>query len=289
MRQLKISQQTTDRSTISVEKYLNDVAKIELLTPQEEAEITELIFSTGDEKAKKRLIDANLRFVISVAKQYQGSGLPLEDLISEGNAGLMKAADRFDPTRGFKFISFAVWWIRQSILQAISTTGRTIYQPSNRTGKFSKMRRAISQLEQRLERQPTEEEIAEYMDISVEEVKDILITQAQTTSYDAPISTENGSESILSLIKDDSHGSPDSFINTAIENNEMVKEISKHLSPKQLFGVLSYYGINCKQMTLNQIAEELEMSREGARQIVEAGMKRLRSRKKLFEHIFYDL
>lgn len=287
MRQLKISQQTTNRSTIAVEKYLNDVSKIPLLTPAEETEITTLIFETGDEKAKKRLIDANLRFVISVAKQYQGSGLPLEDLISEGNLGLMKAADRFDPTKGFKFISFAVWWIRQMILQAIATTGRTIYQPSNRTGKFGKLRRAVAELEQRLERQPVEEEIAEYMGMKVDEVKDILETQAQTTSYNAPIKTDGTPDEMVSLYEDKSSIKPDENVSLNDDRATLVKHMSKYLTARQLQAICYYYGINSKQKSLVEIADEYGITKEGARQIIEAGTKRLKTRKDLLKELFY--
>jgi RNA polymerase primary sigma factor len=287
MRQLKISQQTTNRTTIAVEKYLNDVSKIPLLTPAEETELAMLIFETGDEKAKKRLIDANLRFVISVAKQYQGSGLPLEDLISEGNLGLMKAADRFDPTKGFKFISFAVWWIRQMILQAISTTGRTIYQPSNRTGKFGKLRRAVAELEQRLERQPVEEEIAEYMGMKVEEVKDILETQAQTTSYNAPIKTDGTPSEMVSLYEDESSIKPDESVSLNDDRATLMKHMSKYLTERQLQAICSYYGINSKQKSLVEIADDYGITREGARQIIEAGTKRLKNRKDLLKELFY--
>lgn len=287
MRQLKISQQTTNRSTIAVEKYLNDVSKIPLLTPAEETELAMLIFETGDEKAKKRLIDANLRFVISVAKQYQGSGLPLEDLISEGNLGLMKAADRFDPTKGFKFISFAVWWIRQMILQAIATTGRTIYQPSNRTGKFGKLRRAVAELEQRLERQPVEEEIAEYMGMKVDEVKDILETQAQTTSYNAPIKTDGTPDEMVSLYEDESSIKPDESVSLNDDRATLMKHMSKYLTERQLQAICSYYGINSKQKSLVEIADEYGITKEGARQIIEAGTKRLKNRKDLFKELFY--
>lgn len=289
MRQLKISVQTTDRSSISIEKYLNEVSRIPLLTPAEETEITALIFSNGDEKAKKRLINANLRFVISVAKQYQGSGLPLEDLIAEGNQGLMKAADRFDPSRGFKFISFAVWWIRQMIMQAISNTGRTIYQPSNRTGKFSKIRRAMAELEQRLERQPVEEEIAEYMSMSPEEVKDILETQAQTTSFNSPIKFDGTHEELVTLIEDESSTKPDDHLLLENKRNVLLKEISKHLTARQMDAICSYYGINVTQKTLVQIADDYGITKEGTRQVIEAGIKRLKNRKKLFEELFYAL
>lgn len=287
MRQLKISQQTTNRSTIAVEKYLNDVSKIPLLTPAEEIELATLIFETGDEKAKKRLIDSNLRFVISVAKQYQGSGLPLEDLISEGNLGLMKAADRFDPTKGFKFISFAVWWIRQMILQAISTTGRTIYQPSNRTGKFGKLRRAVAELEQRLERQPVEEEIAEYMGMKVDEVKDILETQAQTTSYNAPIKNDGTPSEMVSLYEDESSIKPDESVSLNDDRATLMKHMSKYLTERQLQAICSYYGINSKQKSLVEIADEYGITKEGARQIIENGTKRLKNRKDLLKELFY--
>ena len=276
MRQLKISQQTTNRSTIAVEKYLNDVSKIPLLTPAEEIELATLIFETGDEKAKKRLIDSNLRFVIS-----------LEDLISEGNLGLMKAADRFDPTKGFKFISFAVWWIRQMILQAISTTGRTIYQPSNRTGKFGKLRRAVAELEQRLERQPVEEEIAEYMGMKVDEVKDILETQAQTTSYNAPIKNDGTPSEMVSLYEDESSIKPDESVSLNDDRATLMKHMSKYLTERQLQAICSYYGINSKQKSLVEIADEYGITKEGARQIIENGTKRLKNRKDLLKELFY--
>jgi RNA polymerase primary sigma factor len=289
MRQLKISNQTTDRSSISVEKYLNDVSKIALLTPEEETELTALIHATGDERAKTRLINANLRFVISVAKQYQGSGLTLEDLIAVGNMGLMKAADRFDPTRGFKFISFAVWWIRQMILQEIANTGRTIYQPSNRTGKWGQVRKAMRELEQILEREPTVEEIAEHMEQKVDFVKDIMETQGQTTSYDMPINLDGSPDTILSLMEDTSSLMPDSYAIHGETQHRLVIEMSKHLTQRQLQAVTWYYGIGCMPKSLVEIAEEHGgITREGARQTLEAGMKRLRNRKDLFAELFYN-
>lgn len=288
MRQLKITQQTTDRSTISVEKYLNDIAKIDLLTPQEETDLTTYIFETGDKAAKDKLVRANLRFVISVAKQYQGSGLPLEDLITAGNMGLMKAADRFDPTRGFKFISFAVWWVRQMILQEMSNNSRTIYQPSNRTGKWGKVKRAISELEQLLERDPTVEEIANHMGETEDFVFDIMQTQRQTTSYDVTLSVD-GSDTMLAILEDDKIDAPDSDAIHSDTHRRLLVEMKKHLTGNQLSAVLWYYGIGCEAVTLGEIAERLDVSRERARQVVEAGMKRLRSRKDLFAELFYDL
>ncbi|HLU86068.1 MAG TPA: RNA polymerase sigma factor RpoD/SigA, partial [Vicingaceae bacterium] len=202
MRQLKITQQVTNRETVSLEKYLQEISKLDMITADEEVELARKI-KEGDMNALERLVRANLRFVISVAKQYQNQGLTLPDLINEGNIGLIKAAERFDETRGFKFISYAVWWIRQAILQAIAEQARIVRLPLNKIGNITKINRTFASLEQFHEREPSLDEIAEQLDITASEVSDFMKISGRHVSVDAPISDEDDSSSMLDLMSDD--------------------------------------------------------------------------------------
>ena len=289
MRQLRISKQITDRSSTSMEKYLNEVSAIPLLTPEQEIELTTLIHETGDKKAKDKLVKANLRFAISVAKQYQNYGVPLQDLITSANMGLITAADRFDPTRGFKFISFAVWWVRQSILQELNKNSKMVYQPQNRTASRNKITKAIRALEQKLEREPTPAEIAEYTGQEEYQVKDLLLTEAPTQSYDGAISNDGKKASFVTIIEDPYSMQPDSRAIHAETQSEVFNSLAKVLTDRQLFVITSYYGITGTQMSLVQIADELEISTERARQVLHKSMAKVKQHKKLFKDLFYDL
>jgi RNA polymerase primary sigma factor len=287
MRQLKISQQITLRESASVSKYFNEVSKEKLLTPDEELELTSLIYETGDEIAKQKLIKANLRFVISVAKQYQGTGLKLEDLISEGNIGLIKAVDRFDPTRGFKFISFAVWWIRQQILLCIDTKARQIYIPGNRIGKFYQIKREMLKLEQKLQREPEFYEVAEHMGLDPGFVEDMMTKRPETTSSDAPVGKENSSASLSEFLENTTHKDPDSGIDSTVIVNQLKSIMQKSLNPMQFTIAKMFLGIEKEAMSIVQISVELDMEQNRIRSIRDYAMARLRKNKKcksLFQH-----
>lgn len=280
MRQLKISQQITSRESESVAKYFNEVSREKLLTPDEEIELTTLIYETGDEQAKQKLIKANLRFVISVAKQYQGAGLKLEDLISEGNIGLMKAVDRFDPTRGFKFISFAVWWIRQQIMYSIDTKGKQIYVPGNRVTKYNQIRRESAKLEQELQREPEPHEIAEFMGLDEDYVIDLLSKKVETTSSDSPVGQESGAASLSEFLENTTFDNPDSSLYSESITTEFKRIMYKILPPIQLQVAQMFLGIDKPQMSINQIALELEMQPNQVRSIRDYAIKKLRRNKK---------
>lgn len=280
MRQLKISQQITSRESESVAKYFNEVSREKLLTPDEEIELTTLIYETGDEQAKQKLIKANLRFVISVAKQYQGTGLKLEDLISEGNIGLIKAVDRFDPTRGFKFISFAVWWIRQQIMYSIDTKGKQIYIPGNRVTKYNQIRRESAKLEQELQREPEPHEIAEFMGLDEDYVIDLLSKKVETTSSDSPVGQESGAASLSEFLENTTFDNPDSSLYSDSIITEFKKLMQKILPPIQLQVAEMFLGVGKPQMSINQIALELEMQPNQVRSIRDYAIKKLRKNKK---------
>jgi len=280
MRQLKISQQITSRESESVAKYFNEVSKEKLLTPDEEIALTTLIYETGDEQAKQKLIKANLRFVISVAKQYQGAGLKLEDLISEGNIGLMKAVDRFDPTRGFKFISFAVWWIRQQIMYSIDTKGKQIYIPGNRVTKYNQIRRESAKLEQELQREPEPHEIAEFMGLDEDYIIDLLSKKVETTSSDSPVGQESGAASLSEFLENTTFDNPDSSLYSDSIVTEFKKLMQKILPPIQLQVAEMFLGVGKPQMSINQIALELEMQPNQVRSIRDYAIKKLRKNKK---------
>ncbi len=273
MRQLKITKQVTNRDTPSLDKYLQEIGKVELITPDEEVVLAKKIRS-GDNDALKKLVNANLRFVVSVAKQYQNQGMSLPDLINEGNLGLMKAAQRFDETRGFKFISYAVWWIRQAILQALAEQSRIVRLPVNKIGSINRINRAFSQLEQEFEREPSSQEIADILEMAPEEVKDALKTNGRTVSMDAPISSEE-ENSMYDVMQNPDTPSPDKNL----INESLAYEIERALctlSPREAKVLKLYFGISMKHpFTLEEIGEELGLTRERVRQIKEKAIKRI--------------
>lgn len=276
MRQLKIAKQVTNRETKSLDKYLSDIGRVDLITPEEEVELARKI-KDGDALALERLTKANLRFVVSVAKQYQNQGLTLSDLINEGNLGLIKSAQRFDETRGFKFISYAVWWIRQSILQAIAEQARIVRLPLNRVGSLSKIGKTFSCLEQEFEREPSHEEMAKALDITIEEVQDTLSVSGKHVSMDAPFSTEEDSGTLLDTLECDSEPKPDK----SLINESLRKEIERafsSLSLKEADILRYYFGIGMENnLTLEEIGEKLDLTRERVRQIKEKAIRKLRN------------
>lgn len=280
MRQLKISNQITSRESESVTKYFNEVSKEKLLTAEEELALTTLIYETGDEQAKQKLVKANLRFVISVAKQYQGAGLKLEDLISEGNIGLMKAADKFDPTRGFKFISFAVWWIRQQIMYSIDTKGKQIYIPGNRVTKYNQIKRESAKLEQQLEREPEMHEIAEFMGLDEDFVKDMFSKRTETTSSDSPVSGEPNAAPVSEFLENTTYQDPDSLVTSETIISEFKELMRKSLTPIQFEVAKMYLGIDSAQMSIGQISIELGIEQKSVRSIRDYAIKKLRKNKR---------
>lgn len=275
MRQLKISKQVTNRDTLSLDKYLHEIGKVELLSPELEVELAKKI-RRGDRMAFETLIKANLRFVVSVAKQYQNQGLSLPDLINEGNLGLIKAAERFDETRGFKFISYAVWWIRQSILQALAEHARIVRLPLNKIGSISKINKAFSMLEQEYQREPTNDEMADILNTSRELVEDTLSLSNLHVSMDAPISDDESSNLYDMLLNNDSPDPDNELITDSLR-----KEIERSLSTlgEREADILRYYfGLNgFPPFTLEEIGEEFGLTRERVRQIKEKAIKKLRN------------
>lgn len=275
MRQLKITASITSRENDSLEKYLSEIAKIDMITPEEEAELARKI-RTGDELALDKLTKANLRFVVSVAKQYQGHGLTLSDLINEGNVGLIKAAKKFDETKGFKFISYAVWWIRQSIMLAIVEHSRLIRLPLNKAGNVSKVNKAVSAFEQEFEREPTSAELAEVLHLKDADVKDIIISNIKHVSMDAPLGGDNEDGSMAEILEDKGEDTPDhSLINESLKNE--IATALKVLSEREAEVVAAYFGINgFAAMSVDEIAQKFNLSRERMRQIKERAIRRLR-------------
>jgi len=273
MRQLKITKQVTNRDTPSLDKYLQEIGKVDLITPEEEVNLARRI-RAGDPEALSKLVKANLRFVVSVAKQYQNQGMSLPDLINEGNLGLIKAAQRFDETRGFKFISYAVWWIRQAILQALAEQARIVRLPVNKIGSINRINRAFSKLEQEYEREPSSQEIADMLEMASDEVKESLKTNGRTVSMDAPISSEE-ENSMYDVIPNTDAPSPDrNLINESL-SYEIERALST-LSPREAKVLKLYFGINMKHpFTLEEIGEELKLTRERVRQIKEKAIKRI--------------
>ncbi len=274
MRQLKISKQITNRESQSLDKYLQEIGKVDLLTADEEVVLAKLIRS-GDKIALEKLTKANLRFVVSVAKQYQNQGLSLSDLINEGNLGLIKSAQRFDETRGFKFISYAVWWIRQSILQALAEQSRIVRLPLNRVGSLNKISRTFSQLEQKYEREPTTEELAEVLEVSANEVRDTMKVSGRHVSVDAPF-TQGEENSLLDVLENGSEEKPDD----ELMHDSLRKEIQRSLATltdREADVILLYFGLNgTHAMTLEEIGARFHLTRERVRQIKEKGIKKLR-------------
>lgn len=276
MRQLKITKQVTNRETISLDKYLHDISKVSLVSPEEETELAKKI-KDGDKDALEKLTKANLRFVVSVAKQYQNQGLTLPDLINEGNIGLIKAAQRFDETRGFKFISYAVWWIRQSIMQAIAEQARIVRLPLNKIGNITKVNRTFAELEQLHEREPTIEEVADMLKISSKEVKDSLKMSGRHVSVDAPLSDDDDSSTMIDLMsQNDNKHVPDNDLITDSLRSEIERSFST-LSYREAEVLRMYFGINQKApLTLEEIGEKFDLTRERVRQIKEKALRRLK-------------
>lgn len=275
MRQLKISKQVTNREAQSLDKYLQEISRIQLLSGEKEVELAKKI-RLGDEQSLEMLVKANLRFVVSVSKQYQNQGLSLPDLINEGNLGLIKAAKRFDETRGFKFISYAVWWIRQSIMQALAEQARIVRLPLNRIGTLNKITRVVHQLEQENQEDPTADEIAVLLDTTSEIVEDALKMYGHHISMDAPLQDEEGG-TLLDLFQDDEIASPDEkLINGSLQVE--VERFLGTLSDREAEIIRYYYGLNgYRSHTLDEIAEMFSLTRERVRQLREKAIKKLKS------------
>lgn len=275
MRQLKISKSITNRESQSLEKYLQEIGKVELVSPEEEAELAQRI-KQGDQDALDRLTKANLRFVVSVAKQYQNQGLSLPDLINEGNLGLIKAAQRFDETRGFKFISYAVWWIRQSILQALAEQARIVRLPLNKVGLTNKIQKAFTQLEQQFEREPSAEELAELLELEIDEVNASLGTSARHISVDTPLG--EGEDNTLVDVMENVNAD---LAETRIEHDEsLLQEIERSMSSlteRQKEVICYFFGLGTDHpMTLEDIGEKFNLTRERVRQIKDKALTKMR-------------
>jgi RNA polymerase primary sigma factor len=276
MRQLKITKSITNRESQSLEKYLQEIGKVDLLTPEEEVELAKRI-KQGDSIALERLTKANLRFVVSVAKQYQNQGLSLSDLINEGNLGLIKAAQRFDETRGFKFISYAVWWIRQSILQALAEQSRIVRLPLNKVGSLNKINKAFSKLEQEFEREPSADELATILDIATEEVETTLGVAARHVSMDAPF-VEGEDNSLLDVLENNNTPKTDSQLDYKESLRNEIDRSLKTLTERQCDVIKLYFGIGVEHpMSLEDIGEKFGLTRERVRQIKDKAINKLRS------------
>jgi len=285
MRQLKITKSITNRESQSLEKYLQEIGKVDLLTPEEEVDLAKRI-KQGDQDALERLTKANLRFVVSVAKQYQNQGLSLSDLINEGNLGLIKAAQRFDETRGFKFISYAVWWIRQSILQALAEQSRIVRLPLNKVGSLNKINKAFSELEQAYEREPSSDELAALLEIPTEEVETTLSVASRHVSMDAPF-VDGEDNSLLDVLENGSTPVTDKHL---AYHQSLTTEIIRSLNTltdRQADVIKLYFGIGVEHpMSLEDIGEKFGLTRERVRQIKDKAINKLRSasRSKLLKH-----
>ena len=274
MRQLKITKSITNRESASLDKYLQEIGREELVTPDEEVELAQRI-RKGDQEALEKLTRANLRFVVSVAKQYQNQGLSLPDLINEGNLGLIKAAEKFDETRGFKFISYAVWWIRQSILQALAEQSRIVRLPLNQVGSLNKINKALSKFEQENERQPSNEELSEMIDVPKDKISDTLRVGSRHVSVDAPF-VEGEDNSLLDVLPNDDSPSADRGLVNESLNIEIERALST-LTDREREIIKSFFGIGCQEMTLEEIGERFGLTRERVRQIKEKAIRRLKS------------
>lgn len=276
MRQLKITKSITNRESQSLEKYLQEIGKVDLLTPEEEVELAKLI-KQGNQVALEKLTKANLRFVVSVAKQYQNQGLSLSDLINEGNLGLIKAAQRFDETRGFKFISYAVWWIRQSILQALAEQSRIVRLPLNKVGSLNKINRAFSELEQEYEREPSAEELAALLEIPTEEVETTLGVAARHVSMDAPF-VEGEDNSLLDVLENDSTPATDSRLEYKDSLRREIERALGTLTDRQADVIKLYFGLGVEHPeSLEDIGDKFGLTRERVRQIKDKAINKLRS------------
>ena len=276
MRQLKITKSITNRESASLDKYLQEIGREELISVSEEVELAQRI-KKGDQKALDKLIKANLRFVVSVAKQYQNQGLSLPDLINEGNLGLIRAAQKFDETRGFKFISYAVWWIRQSILQALAEQSRIVRLPLNQVGSLNKITKEMARFEQENERRPSTEELADRLDMSVDKISDAIQVSGRPISVDAPF-VEGEDNSLLDVLANDDSPMADADLN----KESLSKEVDRAL--KQLYDrereiLKMFFGIGCQEMTLEEIGAKFDLTRERVRQIKEKAIRRLKGKK----------
>jgi RNA polymerase primary sigma factor len=275
MRQLKISKQITNRESQSLDKYLQEIGKVDLITADEEVQLAKRI-QQGDQRALEKLTKANLRFVVSVAKQYQNQGLTLGDLINEGNLGLIKAGQRFDETRGFKFISYAVWWIRQSILQALAEQSRIVRLPLNRVGSLNKISKAFSLLEQQFEREPTAAELAEVLDMTVNDVEDTMKVSGRHVSMDAPFA-DGEENSLLDILQDEDQIRPDNGLMSESLRREVERALST-LTKREADVLRFYFGLGgIPPLSLEEIGEKFGLTRERVRQIKEKSIRRLRN------------
>ncbi|MCF8330314.1 MAG: RNA polymerase sigma factor RpoD/SigA [Crocinitomicaceae bacterium] len=276
MRQLKIAKQVTNRETASLDKYLQEIGRVDLITADEEVELARKI-RAGDRLALERLTKANLRFVVSVSKQYQNQGLALPDLINEGNLGLIKAAERFDETRGFKFISYAVWWIRQSILQALAEQARIVRLPLNKIGNINKINRAFSELEQKFERPPSAEELAEFLSCSTEEIKQSLAQNGRHISMDAPlVESDESSSTMYDVLMGDSLPSPESNLVLESLRSDIRRSLTT-LTARESEVISMFFGLEGKApLSLEEIGDRFELTRERVRQIKEKAIRRLK-------------
>ena len=283
MRQLKITKQVTNRETASLDKYLQEIGKVDLITADEEVELAQRI-KAGDQRALEKLTKANLRFVVSVAKQYQNQGLTLPDLINEGNLGLIKAAQRFDETRGFKFISYAVWWIRQSILQALAEQSRIVRLPLNKIGSINKINKMYALLEQSNERPPSAEEIAKELDMTVNDVKESMKNSGRHLSMDAPL-VEGEDSNLYDVLRSGESPNPDrELIHESLQTE--IERALETLTPREADVVRLYFGLGDQHpMTLEEIGETFDLTRERVRQIKEKAIRRLKhtSRSKILK------
>ena len=276
MRQLKITKQVTNRETASLDKYLQEIGRVDLITAEEEVELARRI-KKGDQVALEKLTKANLRFVVSVSKQYQNQGLSLPDLINEGNLGLIKAAQRFDETRGFKFISYAVWWIRQSILQALAEQSRIVRLPLNKIGSINKINKAFARLEREFERPPTAAELAETLDMTLDEVKQSMKNAGRHVSMDAPLKDgDESSSNMYDVMRTGDTPSPDTELMTESLRKEVERSL-RTLTPREGDVIRLYFGLNGEHpMTLEEIGERFDLTRERVRQIKEKAIRRLK-------------
>lgn len=274
MRQLKITQSITNRDSQTLEKYFNEISKVELLTPEEEVHLAQRI-KQGDQLALEKLTKANLRFVVSVAKQYQHTKIPLNDLINEGNLGLIKAAQKFDETRGFKFISYAVWWIRQAIMQALAEQSRMIRLPANKVGAISRIHQVASHFEQQLEREPTDEELAELLDVSVDEVKTTLRASSKHLSVDAPFE-QGETNSLLDVLENSDSRKTDENLEYDDSLKKEIERLLSILTARERQVIKMFFGIGVEsKLSLGDIGAELEISRERVRQIKDKAINKL--------------
>ena len=282
MRQLKITKSITNRESASLDKYLQEIGKEDLITVEEEVELAQRI-RKGDQEALEKLTKANLRFVVSVAKQYQNQGLSLPDLINEGNLGLIKAAEKFDETRGFKFISYAVWWIRQSILQALAEQSRIVRLPLNQVGSLNKINKAFARFEQEHERVPSPEELAQELELPREKVTDTLRVAGRHISVDAPFADGEDNSLLDVLVNPDSPNADRGLINESLATE--VDRALETLTERERDIIRYFFGIGCSEMTLEEIGEKFDLTRECVRQIKEKAIRRLRhsSRSKLLK------